>query len=108
MSQETAELYASHMTSLASQARAAIRDLDPKVGICTTHTHTYIHTYMHALIHVDTDTNTNNFFVYIITFRYYHTNNCDKIRSNTIIEREIIVINNCCPMLLSRLQISNL
>ena len=33
MSQELAELYASHMTSLACQARGAIRDLDPKVGI---------------------------------------------------------------------------
>jgi hypothetical protein len=31
MSQETADLYATHMMSLASQARGVIRDLNPKV-----------------------------------------------------------------------------
>jgi hypothetical protein len=36
MSQETADLYATHMMSLASQARGVIRDLNPKVHICST------------------------------------------------------------------------
>jgi hypothetical protein len=74
MSQETAELYASHMMALASQARAAIRDLDPKVEsthtsmyMCVhtntyTHTPTLKHTYVHIYIHI---------YIYYIHYMYF-------------------------------------
>lgn len=66
MSQETAELYASHMMALASQARAAIRDLDPKVestpyvyvhvcmSVYKNIPKTYIDTYIHIYVHIHT------------------------------------------------------
>ena len=46
MSQETSELYAAHMMSLATQARAAISDLDPKVLIYIYHTQSHTHQFV--------------------------------------------------------------
>ena len=72
MSQETAELYASHMMALASQARAAIRDLDPKVES----THTYMYMYME----MDMDM---NMYMCMYMYMYLYIYVCMSVCANT-------------------------